>query len=242
MRDLPWWIWLATAGLGYLLGSIPTAVWVSRARYGVDIRTQGSGNAGSTNVYRVLGFWPGMLVQVVDVLKGVLAAALPWLLSLLVLQRAQARTDDAFMLGLLQEIMRPVVFMLGLVGGLGAVVGHIFPLFAGFRGGKGMNTLLGMVLWLNPVVAGLAVAVFLLVLLISHYVSLASMIASAVWLLYVLGFYVVKGFVFPTLLWSVAVALPLLVAYTHRTNIARLRAGTESRVNLIQKLRGRQRG
>ena len=117
--------------LSYLIGSIPTSVWVSKYFFGVDIRDYGSGNAGATNTYRVLGSRWGTFVMIVDVLKGVLATSLYILIPYY----------------LTEEIDR-TNFMVGL--GLASVVGHIFPIFAEFKGGKGVATLFGMVIAIQP--------------------------------------------------------------------------------------------
>jgi glycerol-3-phosphate acyltransferase PlsY len=131
--------------LAYVIGSIPTAVIVSRTFFGIDIRDYGSGNMGATNTFRVLGQRYGSLVMVVDILKGMAATGLYHFLPYY-LTNEWDRTN----------------FMIGL--GLAAVLGHVFPLFAQFRGGKGVATLFGMVLAVQPVVALSCVGVFLLVL------------------------------------------------------------------------------
>src|SRR5579863_9035384 len=145
--------------LAYLIGSIPTAIWISRYFFDIDIREYGSGNAGATNTFRVLGSKWGSFVMIVDVLKGVAATSL-YILIPYYLHDEFDRTN----------------FMVGL--GLAAVVGHIFPIWADFRGGKGVATLFGMVIAIQPLVAVYCVGVFLIVLYFTRFVSLSSILAS----------------------------------------------------------------
>ncbi len=197
----------------YLLGSIPTALWVGRAFFNLpDIREHGSGNAGATNTFRVLGKKAGSFVLVVDAFKGYVAAYyLPnWLLS-----QGSIGPDS--------------LFYLRLACGVLAVVGHIWPVLAQFRGGKGVATIVGMMLAIAPAPVGVCIGVFLVVLAVSRYVSLSSMSAGVVFALLQLlpafrpanWLQVVFGFL-----------LAAMLIYTHRANIGRLRAGTESRVPL----------
>src|SRR6478752_4490643 len=116
----------------YLIGSIPTAVWVSKIYFGIDIRDYGSGNAGATNTYRILGAKWGTFVMIIDVLKGLVATSLVIFIPYY-MNNAFAKTN----------------FMVGL--GLAAIVGHIFPIFADFKGGKGVATLFGMIIALQPI-------------------------------------------------------------------------------------------
>lgn len=131
--------------LAYLIGSIPTAVWISRRFFNIDIRDYGSGNSGATNTFRVLGKKWGSIVMLIDVLKGVIATSLYIALPFYLTNELQ-RTN----------------LMIGL--GLAAVLGHIFPIWAGFRGGKGVATLLGMAVAIQPVVAVCCLIVFMIVL------------------------------------------------------------------------------
>jgi glycerol-3-phosphate acyltransferase PlsY len=201
----------------YLIGSVPTAVWVSRRFFGIDIRDYGSGNAGATNTYRVLGAKWGTLVMIVDMLKGIAATCLYLLLPHYVHDEWD-RTN----------------LMVGL--GLAAVVGHIFPLWAGFRGGKGVATLFGMIVAIQPLVAVCCVGVFMLVLYLTRFVSLSSILAGisfAVFILFIFNDDVTLYRVF-----SVAVAL--MVILTHQKNINRIINGTESKVPIF-KYRDRRR-
>ncbi|MBG8553348.1 glycerol-3-phosphate 1-O-acyltransferase PlsY [Hymenobacter guriensis] len=194
----------------YLLGSIPTALWVGRRFYGLDVREHGSGNAGATNTFRVLGKKPGSFVLVVDALKGFVAAyVLPaWLVS----QGAIAPEHEVYY---------------RLACGVLAVVGHIYPVFAQFRGGKGVATILGMMLGVAPATVGVCLLIFLAVLLTSRYVSLSSMTAGVSFALLQL----LPQFRPPQpFLIGVGFVLAALLVYTHRANIGRLRTGTESRV------------
>jgi glycerol-3-phosphate acyltransferase PlsY len=206
-------------GLAYLIGSIPTSVWVSRRFFGIDIRDYGSGNAGATNTYRVLGAKWGTFVMIVDMVKGIIATSLYLLLPFYVVPAHDwDRTN----------------LMIGL--GLAAVVGHIFPIWAGFKGGKGVATLFGMVVAIQPLVAVCCVGVFLLVLYLTRFVSLSSILAGisfAVFILFIFNDDVTLYRVF-----SVAVAL--LILLTHQKNINRILNGTESKVPIF-KYRDRRR-
>jgi glycerol-3-phosphate acyltransferase PlsY len=203
--------------LAYLIGSIPTSVWVSRRFFGIDIRDYGSGNAGATNTYRVLGAKWGTLVMIVDMLKGIIATSL-YILLTHYMHDEWDRTN----------------LMVGL--GLAAVIGHIFPLWAGFRGGKGVATLFGMIVAIQPLVAVCCVGVFMLVLYLTRFVSLSSILAGisfAVFILFIFNDDVTLYRVF-----SVAVAL--MVILTHQKNINRIINGTESKVPIF-KYRDRRR-
>src|SRR6476620_19994 len=205
--------------LAYLIGSIPTAVWVSRRFFGIYIRDYGSGNAGATNTFRVLGSKWGTIVMIVDMVKGVIATSLFILLPFYVVHTNEwDRTN----------------LMIGL--GLAAVIGHIFPIWAGFRGGKGVATLFGMIVAIQPLVAVCCVGVFLLVLYLTRFVSLSSILAGiscAVFILFIFNDDVTLYRVF-----SVAVAL--LILLTHQKNINRILNGTESKVPIF-KFRDRRR-
>src|SRR5580704_4310343 len=142
----------------YLIGSIPTAVWVSKWVFGIDIREHGSGNAGATNTFRILGKKAGCGVMLGDMLKGFLAVKLALLSPFIVFS---------------EPFVNLQIFL-----GLSAVLGHIFPIWADFRGGKGIATLFGMILSIQPLVAVSLVAVFVLMLFLTRYVSLSSITAS----------------------------------------------------------------
>ncbi|AWM34605.1 glycerol-3-phosphate 1-O-acyltransferase PlsY [Hymenobacter nivis] len=195
----------------YLLGSIPTALWVGRRFFGLaDIRQHGSGNAGATNTFRVLGKKAGSAVMAIDVLKGYVATALPaWL--------AVAPAGSG-----------PLLYAQLGAGAL-AVVGHIYPVWAQFRGGKGVATIVGMMLAIAPATVGVCILVFLAMLALFRYVSLASMTAGLAFAL--LQLLPMKPFKpDQSFMLGVGFAIAILLVYTHRANIGRLRAGTESRV------------
>ncbi|GAB3534258.1 glycerol-3-phosphate 1-O-acyltransferase PlsY [Pontibacter brevis] len=195
----------------YLIGSISTAVWLGKAYYGIDIRKHGSGNSGATNTFRVLGKKPGAIVMLIDIFKGWAATSLAGLLIIFDVVASE----------------NLVVYQL-IMGALG-VLGHIFPVYERFKGGKGVATLLGMMLAIEPVVALMCIAIFVIVLFTSKYVSLGSMIAALAFpiLLLLPRFHpenpilIVFGFI-----------LFAVVALTHRKNINRLIAGEESKANI----------
>lgn len=192
--------------IAYFLGSIPTAVWVGRRFYGVDVRKEGSGNAGATNTIRVLGLKAGIPVLVIDILKGLAAVLLtPVLFHWL----GGAEVSPYLML----------------TAAAAVVLGHTFPVFAGFKGGKGVATLLGVGFGLYPLAAVGAVVIFASVLIISGYVSLGSITAGIAFPLMVIFLFPPSHVIYVVL--SIAVALFLPV--THRKNIKRLLNGTESK-------------
>lgn len=200
--------------ISYLLGSIPTSVWIGKVFYGIDVREHGSGNAGATNTFRVLGKRAGVPVLVFDTLKGWLAVMMPvWFLS----------AGDS-----------PVLFEnFRVLCGTAAVIGHVFPLFAGFRGGKGVATLLGVAAGMQPLAALICIGLFLMVLLLTHYVSLGSILASLFYGLFLL--LVDKVHHDATIIF--AIMIPVLVILTHTKNIRRLIEGNESRTYLNRKRR-----
>ena len=199
----------------YLFGSIPTAVWIGQAFYGIDVREYGSGNAGATNTFRVLGKKAGIAVMVIDIIKGYTATNLVYFIGLSV-------TGP-------QNSVQFVNYQLAL--GITAVMGHLFPVFAGFRGGKGIATLFGMILAVHIQAALLCVIVFLLVLIVFKYVSLGSIMAGFTFPLSVI-------FVFHTPIRSVVLygmCICVLILVTHQKNIERLLKGKESKVYLFRK-------
>ncbi|WP_374164608.1 glycerol-3-phosphate 1-O-acyltransferase PlsY [Arcticibacter sp. MXS-1] len=202
----------------YLFGSIPSAVWIGQAFFGIDVREYGSGNAGATNTFRVLGKKAGIAVMTIDILKGYTATNLAYFIGLSV-------TGP-------QHSIQFVNYQLAL--GITAVMGHLFPVFAGFRGGKGIATLFGMVLAVHFSAALFCVSVFLLVLFISKYVSLSSIIAGFSFPLSII-------FVFHSPLRSVVLygmCICILILVTHQKNIERLLRGKESKVNVFRKKTG----
>ena len=208
--------------LAYLIGSIPTALIISRRYFGIDIRDYGSGNMGATNTFRVLGSRYGTIVMAIDILKGVVAVAL-----------------YNFIPYYLHNELERTNFMIGL--GMAAVIGHVFPLFANFKGGKGVATLFGMLLALQPVVAISCVGVFLLVLYLTRYVSLSSILGAVMLPVSVLWIWNEHELMYRIF----ALLVACLVIITHQKNISRLLRGAESRVPIFKyrdrkKMRRRQ--
>jgi acyl phosphate:glycerol-3-phosphate acyltransferase len=204
--------------LAYLIGSIPTAVWVSKYFFDIDIRDYGSGNSGATNTYRVLGAKWGTVVMIVDMIKAIVAVKLAFFLP-------YSFESDIYMVNM----------QLGL--GLAAVLGHIFPIWADFRGGKGVATLFGMVLGIQPNVAFCCVGIFILVLYLTRWVSLSSILASIAFPVFILVI-----FNEPEKLYRVfAITVAMLVLLTHQKNIGRLIKGSENKVPIL-KHRDRRRG
>lgn len=195
----------------YFIGSIPTAVWVSRYFFDIDIRDYGSGNAGATNTFRVLGKKWGAFVMIVDMLKAIVAVKLAFFLP-------EAFDNDLYLINL----------QLGL--GLAAVLGHIFPIWADFRGGKGVASLFGMVLGIQPNVALCCVGVFILVLFLTRWVSLSSILASVAFPIFILVI-----FNEPEHLYRVfAIVVAMLVLVTHQKNISRIIKGSESKAPILK--------
>ncbi|MFN5629570.1 MAG: glycerol-3-phosphate 1-O-acyltransferase PlsY [Bacteroidota bacterium] len=198
--------------LAYLLGSIPTAVWIGRLFYNKDVREFGSGNAGATNTFRVLGKSAGIPVLIIDVLKGSISILLVGLISDI------PTNSDAFI-------------NLQLAFGISAFIGHLFPVFAEFRGGKGVATMLGIVLALNFPSALLAILVFLVVFILSGYVSLSSISAALSFPIFVLAILKTD---YPTMvIFSLMVSILMLI--THQKNIERLLKKEESKMFSFKK-------
>ena len=196
----------------YLIGSIPTSVWVGKIFFNLDIRDFGSGNAGATNVMRVLGPGVGVPVLLIDILKGFFAVRILNLFPDFVLG------TDKFM-------------NMQIALGVAAVVGHIYPVYAGFRGGKGVATIFGVLLALSPLATLCAGGVFLIVLFISKYVSISSIAAGLSFPLWIVA-------VFQTSFQSLGIfsgIVAFLIILTHRKNIYRLISGTENKASFLFK-------
>lgn len=220
--------------LAYLLGSIPSAVWVGRTFYGIDVREYGSGNAGATNTFRVLGKKAGIPVLLMDIGKGYLAVQMATILSLYLGDLNQlAFIGNTFDFAAIKTPMpgtqQFVNFKLAL--GVCALIGHIFPVYVGFRGGKGVATTLGIVTGVHPKAALICALIFLVSFLITHYISFSSMLA---------------GFSFPAIIWLVfgetittmnvfAMMVAIIILITHQKNIERLFKGEESKIFLFKK-------
>ncbi|WP_033544020.1 glycerol-3-phosphate 1-O-acyltransferase PlsY [Planococcus sp. CAU13] len=186
--------------LAYLLGSIPSALWIGKIFYNTDVRTKGSGNLGATNTFRVLGKTAGLIVTILDILKGTAATLLPLLID---------------------TNIHPLI--LGLI----AVVGHMYPVFAKFKGGKAVATSGGILLGYQWPLFLVAVAVLLITLKITKMVSLSSMVLATVAVIYAI-IYAVNTGDYPFL--AVILVLAAFIFYRHRANIARIRAGTEPKI------------
>jgi glycerol-3-phosphate acyltransferase PlsY len=192
--------------LAYIAGSIPSAVWAGKLFHGIDVREHGSGNAGATNTVRVLGWKTGIPVLIFDLFKGWLAAMLPQFLK-----AADSGTE--------------MMMALQIACGMAAILGHIFPLFAGFRGGKGVATTFGVLLALQPWLTLICAGIFLVVLFISGYVSLGSMTAAVMFPVLLMTAFDTPSLLFR--IFSVLVAIAIVV--THKKNIKRLLRGEENR-------------
>ena len=255
--------------IAYLLGSIPSAVWIGKKYYGIDIREHGSKNAGTTNMLRVLGRRAALPVFALDFLKGFVAVTIIELMqyddligqndliNLKIVAVFAAVLGHIFpifagfrggkgvatLVGAVTGIYPPVallcfgvwlvmlmvshyVSLASMVAVFAAVLGHIFPIFAGFRGGKGVATLVGAVTGIYPPVALLCFGVWLVMLMVSHYVSLASMVAGCCFPVFTLISPKVNG---STAFVVFSFVIAILLIYTHRKNIERLKAGTESK-------------
>jgi acyl phosphate:glycerol-3-phosphate acyltransferase len=193
--------------LAYLLGSIATAVWAGKIFHGIDIREHGSGNAGATNTIRVLGWKTGVPVLLIDILKGWLAAMLPVFFNL-----------GGHATALLTNLQ--------ILAGVLAILGHIFPVFAGFRGGKGVATITGVLLAIHPFLTLSCLGVFMFVLLTTGYVSISSMSSGFAFPVFLFLFFDTQSVIFK--IFSVVVAVAMVI--THRKNISRLLKGEESKL------------
>ena len=197
--------------VAYLLGSIPTAVWVGKRFYGLDVREHGSKNAGATNTFRVLGKKPGKIVLAIDVLKGLIAVLLPLV--------ASGSYDEN------------TIINFQLFAAVFVILGHVFPLFANFRGGKGVATSLGVIFAIHPPAAGICLAIFLVVFLTFSYVSLGAIITA-------ISFPLVIHYVFhvpslPLTIFSIVIGAAVVI--THKKNIIRLMKGEESKMSVFKK-------
>jgi glycerol-3-phosphate acyltransferase PlsY len=198
--------------LAYLTGAFPSAVWVGKIFYKIDVREFGSGNAGATNTFRVLGKKAGIPVLIMDIFKG-------WL----------SVNYISFLTNIPESA--EAVFEIKLAFGIAAVIGHLFPIYTGFRGGKGIATLLGLLIGLHAVAALYSILVFVIVFVTSKYVSLGSIIASIAFpilVILILGSTNVSLNLF-------AFFVPILSLITHQKNIERLLRGEETKVKFGKK-------
>lgn len=209
---MEWFLKFVSLLFAYLLGSIPTSIWIGKLFFNIDIREHGSGNAGATNTFRVMGAKAGFFVFAIDMLKGFAAVRLLYLTDFYI-----------------PETGNFVNFQLAL--GLMAMLGHIFPVFAQFRGGKGVATLSGVVLALHPLATLLTFVIFIITLVITKFVSLSSMIAA-----FSLPFLLIFVFTSTTpslVIFSMIIAILLL--FTHQKNIERLIKGEEKKFRIKRK-------
>jgi acyl phosphate:glycerol-3-phosphate acyltransferase len=198
--------------IAYLLGSIPSSVWIGKIFYNIDVREHGSGNAGTTNTFRVLGVKAGIPVFIFDALKGWLAVKLIYFTNYYI-----PSSGDFINFQLLLGIF--------------AVLGHIFPIYVRFKGGKGVATLFGVVLSIHPYAALISVGIFAFLLIATRYVSLSSMIAG-------FSFPVIIIFVFKTTTLSLVIfslIIAILLLLTHQRNIERLLSKEESKISIKKK-------
>jgi glycerol-3-phosphate acyltransferase PlsY len=195
--------------LAYLLGSIPTSVWIGKCYYNTDIREHGSKNAGATNTFRVLGKSAGIVVLLIDIFKGVLAVFLPIYFSTL--------QNDSFIL-------------IQLFVGILVILGHVFPIFAQFKGGKGVATSLGIVIGIYPLAAFCSFIIFSIIFLIFKYVSLGAIVSS--FLFPIIVIFILKSD--SIYLNGFSVLLGITVIITHRKNIRRLLNGSENKMNIFK--------
>ena len=203
--------------IAYLLGSIPSAVWVGKSWYGIDVREHGSKNAGATNTFRVLGKQAGITVLLIDIIKGFLAVLLPGILL-----QTHIFGDNS--------VSEDMLILLKIVVAILAVLGHVFPVFARFKGGKGVATSLGVIIGIHPPAAGICVLIFLIVFIIFNFVSLGAILASISFpLILIFGFNVSNN-------WLIAFSIILssAVIIAHKKNIIRLLKGEESKMKLFK--------
>ena len=188
--------------LAYVIGSIPSALIVGKVGYNIDVREHGSGNLGATNTFRILGKKAGTIVLIADILKGTIATILPVLFGF-----------DLYLL----------------VIGLGAVIGHVYPIFARFKGGKAVATSAGIILGVNALLFAIIIASFVIVLLVSKYVSLASMTAGVVGV--VVSIFIAQDIVLTIVLGLLAI----FILYKHRQNIVRIIRREEPKASFLVK-------
>jgi glycerol-3-phosphate acyltransferase PlsY len=215
--------------LSYLVGSVPTSILVARRVRGIDIRHHGSGNAGGTNVIRVLGWKAGVFVIIMDMAKGLLATMIIARMMYGPIPFANTTPFDDFT-------------VVQIIAGCAAILGHIWTLFAGFKGGKGIATAGGMLIGIAPLEVAVAFGVFAIVFLITHYVSLGSLSAAVAFPLTMFfreNIFMVDVEGYHTLIFF-SIGISLLIVYTHRSNIGRLIKGTENRITTIRLLRKKE--
>lgn len=221
---------LLIIALSYLVGSFPTAVIISKKFFGFDIRQKGSGNMGSTNAMRILGWKWGLVVQILDILKGIIVITVI----------ANILGND---LDLGKKTWFEDITLIRLIAGISAVAGHIWSVFVNFKGGKGINTAAGMLIAIAPIDVGIAMGIFLIAVVLSGYISLGSILAaiafpSSLFVRYNLFNMDIPGY---QLLSYFSVILASILLYAHRSNIKRLLKGNENRFAKLQLFKSKSR-
>ncbi len=201
---------IAMIAVSYLIGSIPTSIIAGKLLKGIDIREHGSGNAGATNVFRVLGPTAGAVVLFIDIMKGVIPTV--WIAQL-----GSMGVDWQFV-------------HLQILAGISAVFGHIWTIFAGFKGGKGVGTGAGMVIGLAPAAVGICMLVFAVTVGLTRYVSLGSILSSLALPIVVAIQKWGMGMDIQTPVIILTLFIPALIIYTHRANVQRLLKGEENKI------------
>lgn len=197
--------------VAYVIGSIPSAVWLSKYVYKKDVREHGSKNAGATNTFRVLGKTAGVIVLMADILKGMAAVSL-------------IQTTDT-------EWTQHNFLLFQLMLGFAATLGHIYSVFTRFKGGKGVATFTGVLIYIFPMATLICTIFFLMVFIISHYISLSSMLSALAFPAVCIWYYRITEYEIMALL----LVIPMIVVYTHRSNIKRLWRGEENKMYLFKK-------
>lgn len=209
--------------LSYLIGSFPTAIISGKITRGIDIREYGSKNAGATNVFRVLGWKPAVVVMIIDVLKG-------WFASAFIATK------------LFQDLPIPDIATVQILCGFAAVLGHTYTIFGGFKGGKGVGTLAGMLLALFPIAFPLCLLVFVIALITTGIVSICSISAAISLPIFLYLIPLLTNIESATRSLQIfSILIPLFVLYTHRSNIKRLREGTENQFEKVMLFRKKKR-
>lgn len=218
---------IAIIVLSYLLGSIPTSVWVGKIFKKVDIRNHGSGNAGATNTFRVLGWKAGSLVTIIDITKGFVAA-------FYISQIGYHLGDVPLAVGPWETD----VFM-RLIAGISAVIGHMYPLYAGFTGGKGVITAAGMLFGIEPISISITLVFFFLILFTTRYVSLASIVGSFIYPICLLVMRYFFGVPIDGSLIVLTAFIASFIIIKHHANIKRLLQGNENRISSFSPSKGK---
>jgi glycerol-3-phosphate acyltransferase PlsY len=217
--------------LSYLIGSIPSALLISKKKFGIDIRERGSGNMGSTNAIRVLGWKWGLLVQGADIAKGIIAVVV---IANLFGQGIKIGSGEWF----------EYITVVRSIAGISAVAGHIWSVFANFRGGKGINTAAGMLIGIAPIDVSVSIGIFIIAVLLSGYISLGSITgAAAIPLSMIFRYNILNDYIpgYHVLVYF-CIGLAALLIFAHRTNIKRLILGTENRFSKLQVIKCKSKG